>query len=96
VSDNRRIPVGGNTLSVFNLELRIRDPFFPDLIQYVPFVDAAELFTEGGTNISNIRRLFVTPGMGVRYFSPIGPIQGNVGYNPTKTRAGQAFFTPTN
>jgi outer membrane protein insertion porin family/translocation and assembly module TamA len=96
VSDNRRIPVGGNTLSVFNLELRIRDPFFPDLIQYVPFVDAAELFTEGGTNISNIKRLFVTPGMGVRYFSPIGPIQGNVGYNPSKTRAGQAFFTPSN
>lgn len=96
VSANRRIPVGGNTLSVFNVELRIRDPFFPDLIQYVPFVDAAELFTEGGRNISNTKRLFVTPGMGVRYFSPIGPIQGNVGYNPTKTRAGQAFFTPTN
>jgi outer membrane protein insertion porin family/translocation and assembly module TamA len=96
VSANRRIPVGGNTLSVFNLELRIRDPFFPDLIQYVPFVDAAELFTEGGTNISNIKRLFVTPGMGIRYFSPIGPIQGNAGYNPSKTRAGQAFFTPTN
>src|SRR4029079_15983036 len=32
VSDNRRIPVGGNRLSVLNLELRIRDPFFPDLI----------------------------------------------------------------
>jgi outer membrane protein insertion porin family/translocation and assembly module TamA len=95
VSDTRRIPVGGNTLSVFNLELRIRDPFFPDILQYVPFVDAAELFTEGGTGVSNIKRLFVTPGVGVRYFSPIGPIQGNVGYNPTKTRAGQAFFTPS-
>lgn len=95
-SENRKIPVGGSTLSVFNVELRIRDPFFPDIIQYVPFVDAAELFTEGGTSVSNIKRLFVTPGLGVRYFSPIGPIQGNVGYNPAKTRAGQAFFTPNN
>jgi outer membrane protein insertion porin family/translocation and assembly module TamA len=92
---DRTIPVGGTVLSVFNLELRIRDPFFPELLEYVPFVDAAQLFTERSTDVSNVKRLFVTPGFGARYFSPVGPIQGNVGYNPARVRAGQAFFTPT-
>jgi outer membrane protein insertion porin family/translocation and assembly module TamA len=90
----RTIPVGGTVLTVINTELRIRDPFFPELIEYVPFVDAGQLFTEGSTSVSNVKRLFITPGMGIRYFSPVGPIQGNVGYNPSRVRAGQAFFTP--
>lgn len=91
----RKIPVGGNVLAVFNLELRIRDPFFPDILEYVPFVDGGQLLSEGGANVTNLKRLFVTPGVGFRYFSPVGPIQMNVGYNPSKTPAGQAYFTPT-
>ena len=42
---SRTIPTGGNRLVVLNTELRIRDPFFPDLLEYVPFVDAGEVFT---------------------------------------------------
>jgi outer membrane protein assembly factor BamA len=93
-SDRRTIPLGGSTLGVANFELRIRDPFFPELLEYVPFVDVGGLFTEGGTNANNLKRLYVTPGLGVRYLSPVGGIQVNVGYNPQKTRAGQAYFTP--
>lgn len=90
----RKIPVGGNVLAVFNAELRIRDPFFPDLLEYVPFVDAGQLLSQGGANATNLKRLFVTPGLGFRYFSPVGPIQMNVGYNPSRVPAGQAYFTP--
>src|SRR5205814_3293099 len=36
----RSIPVGGNLLFVANVELRVRDPFFPALLEYVPFLDA--------------------------------------------------------
>lgn len=93
-SARRKIPVGGNVLAVFNAELRIRDPFFPDLLEYVPFVDAGQLLSESGANVTNLKRLFVTPGLGFRYFSPVGPIQLNVGYNPSKIPAGQAYFSP--
>src|SRR5258706_478852 len=84
-----RLPVGGDALVLLQNELRIRDPFFPDLIEYVPFIDAGQLWTrEQRTNRINLDRLIVTPGFGVRYFSPVGPIQANAGYNPSKTRAG--------
>lgn len=89
----RTIPTGGNRLAVLNVEMRIRDPFIPNLLEYVPFVDAGEVFTvEAGG--SNQGVLSVTPGLGLRYFSPIGPIQVNAGYNPSRTRAGQAYFAP--
>jgi outer membrane protein insertion porin family len=90
----RIIPTGGNRLIVANAELRIRDPFFPNLLEYVPFVDAGEVFTsEAGTSdLKN--RLSVTPGLGLRLFSPIGPIQLNAGYNPAKTRPGPAYIAP--
>jgi outer membrane protein insertion porin family/translocation and assembly module TamA len=91
----RRIPTGGNRLVVFNAELRIRDPFIPNLLEYVPFLDAGEVFTsEAGTIDLNLNRLSVTPGLGLRYFSPIGPIQLNAGYNPAKAPPGPAYFTP--
>ena len=93
-SDRRTIPLGGSTLGWANFELRIRDPFFPEALEYVPFVDVGGLFTEGGTNANNLKQLSVTPGFGLRYLSPVGPIQGNVGYNPRGTQVGQAYFTP--
>jgi outer membrane protein insertion porin family/translocation and assembly module TamA len=95
-SDRRTIPLGGGTLGVANFELRIRDPFFPEALEYVPFVDVGGLFTEGGTNVDNSKKVYYTPGLGVRYLSPIGSIQGNVGYNAERTRKGQAYFTPLN
>jgi outer membrane protein insertion porin family len=90
----RTIPTGGNRLIVLNAEFRIRDPFFPNVLEYVPFVDAGEVFTsEAGT--SDLKNRFaVTPGLGLRYFSPIGPIQVNAGYNPFRARAGPAYFAP--
>ena len=91
----RTIPTGGNRLVVVNTELRIRDPFIPDLLEWVPFLDAGEVLTsEVGKSGFNLDRLTVTPGLGARYFSPIGPIQLNAGYNPSKTRAGQAYYAP--
>jgi outer membrane protein insertion porin family len=91
--DTRTIPVGGNTLLVMNAELRLRDPFFPDAIQYVPFLDAGEVWTrETGVRGLNLDQLAVTPGLGLRYSSPVGPIQLNAGYNPAPPRGGQGYW----
>jgi len=89
----RSIPVGGNTSLVLNAEIRLRDPFLPDLIEYIPFIDAGQVWTrQTGKPGFNLNQLDYTPGVSVRYFSPIGPIQVNVGYNRYGSRAGQAFF----
>jgi outer membrane protein assembly factor BamA len=92
----RSIPVGGNFLFVVNAELRVRDPFFPALLEYVPFLDAGAVQQVGVHNLS-ARSLSYTPGLGIRVFSPIGPIQLNVGYNAYGGRAGTAYFaSPVN
>jgi len=89
----RSVPSGGNLLAVANAELRIRDPFFTDLLEYVPFVDAGQVW------ISDIRQsvhqpaLAVTPGLGIRYLSPVGPVQLNLGYNSYDAVPGVAYYT---
>jgi outer membrane protein insertion porin family/translocation and assembly module TamA len=89
----RRSPAGGNSLFVVNTELRIRDPFIPELLEYVPFIDAGQVWTrEPGSKQLNTQRAEITPGLGIRVLSPVGPIQLNVGYNPSKPRPGPAYF----
>ena len=89
----RRVPTGGNRLLVLNAELRLRDPFFPDLLEYVPFVDAGQVWVRTvGTQGLNVKPLSVTPGLGIAYYSPIGPIQFNMGYNPNASPPGPAYF----
>ncbi|MDB4876868.1 MAG: surface antigen [Gemmatimonadetes bacterium] len=89
----RTVPVGGNQLIVANVELRLRDPFFPELLQYALFTDAGEVWTrQPGVKNLGFTRLAVTPGIGVRISSPVGPINVNAGYNPYGSPAAQAYF----
>jgi outer membrane protein assembly complex protein YaeT len=93
VRAQRTIPVGGNQLVVANAELRLRDPFFPDLLQYVLFTDAGDVWTrQPGVRHLGFTRLFVTPGVGIRVFSPVGPISVNAGYNPYGSPGSPAYF----
>jgi outer membrane protein assembly factor BamA len=69
-------PTGGSTLLEANLELRF--PIWGENLRGAAFVDAGEIWAEG----DDIRPagLAVTPGLGIRYFSPVGPIRIDVGY----------------
>ncbi len=87
------IPTGGNALLIANFEYRVRDVFFPRLVQYTFFTDAGEVWTPGpGESYLGFQNLKWTPGIGVRYFSPVGPIQLNVGYNPYRRPAGPVYY----
>ena len=91
--ESRTIPVGGNTVFVFNAELRLRDPFFPELLEYVPFLDGGQVWTRvGNVQGFNIKNIVLTPGLGIRLFSPIGPIQLNMGYNSHPSQPGPAYY----
>lgn len=91
---DRTVPTGGDNVIVANAELRVRAPAYPELMQYALFVDAGQVWNRGragtGVNFSDIR---VTPGVGLRVFTPVGPIRVDVGYNPYRRPAGPAYVT---
>ena len=96
----RVVPVGGNSLIVANFETRVRSPFLPELVQYTFFADAGDVWQRGiavGATDHKAGSLYLnglrwTPGIGVRVFTPVGPFQANVGYNPYPRPAGAIYF----
>ena len=96
----RVVPVGGNSLIVANFEVRLRSFIYPELIQYTLFADAGDVWQRGrnvGAREHKRSALFLnglkwTPGVGVRVFTPVGPFQANVGYNPFARPAGAIYF----
>jgi outer membrane protein insertion porin family/translocation and assembly module TamA len=90
----RVVPLGGNSLIVANLEYRLRDPFFfPDLLQYVFFVDGGDVWTRGGATSRGLRMKW-TPGIGIRALTPVGPVQVNVGWNGHPREDGSIYYNP--
>lgn len=91
---DRTVPTGGDNVIVANVELRMRAPAYPELAQYALFIDAGQVWNRGragtGVNFADIR---VTPGVGLRVFTPVGPLRIDVGYNPYRRPAGPAYIT---
>jgi len=85
----RVVPLGGNSVLVANLELRMRSPVFPDVLQFTAFADAGKVAPDVRINLSGLRW---TPGVGVRLATPVGPLRLDVGYNPYALAAGAAYF----
>lgn len=87
------LPVGGNSVAVANVELRMPSPFFPDRLQVAFFADAGQVWTRGGTGAEqSFGTMRVTPGIGVRLASVVGPIRLDIGFNPYQPREGAAYF----
>jgi outer membrane protein assembly factor BamA len=81
-------PTGGNQMVFGNVELR-----FPlsvsGRVGGVVFVDAGQVFlTQTAGNTPGIR---VTPGVGIRIFTPLGPVRFDLGYNPHGSEKGPLF-----
>ena len=90
----RTVPVGGNTLFVANFDYRFRSPVLPQLLQFTFFTDVGTVWNRNTfTSFGGFSPSW-TPGLGVRVFTPLGPIQVNAGYNPYPPKFGEALFTP--
>jgi outer membrane protein insertion porin family len=90
---SRILPVGGNSVAVGNLELRMPAPYIPDRLQVAFFVDAGQVWTRGASGAEqSFGHLRFTPGIGVRIASPVGPIRLDVGYNGYDREGGAAYF----
>jgi outer membrane protein assembly factor BamA len=71
---------GGNTLGIGQLELRVPAPVWGQRLRLALFVDAGTLYERGKTNLSPIQ-LRVTPGVGLRLSTPLGPARFDIAYN---------------
>ena len=76
-------PLGGTSLLEGSVEVRV--PVWRALVGAV-FVDAALLGTESSAPFRNATGA-ITPGFGVRYESPVGPIRVDLGFRPTLRQA---------
>jgi outer membrane protein assembly factor BamA len=90
----RQVPVGGNTLFVTNIDYRLPSPVLSQLLQFTLFADMGTVWNRQTHTQFGGFRPYWTPGVGVRVFSPLGPIQVNAGYNPYPPYIGQALYTP--
>ena len=88
----RIVPVGGNSLVVANLELRLRSPVLPDVLQFGVFVDAGDVWNRGGVSTFGGYQIKVTPGVQVAALTPIGPVRVVVGYNPYRQSTGPLYY----
>ena len=90
---------GGNTSVVATVEWRVTMPKPWNVIELAAFVDAGFVWNRGavmdsaghtiGVSFSDIK---YTPGFGVRYLSPVGPIRVDFAYNKYGTGFGAAYY----
>ncbi|HET7251429.1 MAG TPA: BamA/TamA family outer membrane protein [Gemmatimonadales bacterium] len=85
-------PTGGNALFVANAELRVPAPVFPERVQLAGFVDAGEVYIRQ-RDILSLKSMRVTPGVGVRVVTPLGPVRVDVAYNGYAPQSGVLWLS---
>jgi outer membrane protein assembly factor BamA len=80
---------GGNALSVANVELRFPSPLFRNRLRLAAFVDAGTVF-QRGSDVSP-RYIVVTPGIGFRVITPLGPARLDIAYNGYSLQSGPLY-----
>lgn len=85
----RYSPVGGNMLGVGNVEIRLPSPIWGRHFRWVAFVDAGVLWDRD----QNDPAIRVTPGVGLRLVTPLGPVRLDVGYNGYGQQTGALYLS---
>jgi len=89
----RVTPTGGNTLAVGNVELRFPSPILRETVRLAAFVDLGALWERGGAGVLGRINPRLTPGVGVRVATPLGPARLDVAYNFSRLQPGPLFAT---
>jgi len=86
----RTSPIGSYAIALANLELRFPSPVWGSRLRLAAFVDAGELWdqTAGGLLPAGLR---ITPGVGLRVGTPLGPLRVDVAYNEYPRQAGPLY-----
>ena len=86
----RAVPTGGTLAAVGNVELRWRPKVLTEFVQFVAFIDMGNVWTGEGDDLNNTP-IFVTPGIGLRVSTPVGPIRLDLAYNSYAPTPGPAY-----
>jgi outer membrane protein assembly factor BamA len=78
VGNTRTSAVGGNDIFLANVEWRYS---LSRTVTAAVFLDAGQVM-ERDSSFFDLSKLRVTPGVGIRFASPLGPIRFDVGFNP--------------
>lgn len=89
--DIRAAPTGGNSAFVMNAELRLPSPVFPHRMRLGIFVDVGQVW-EREKELVSVQGIRVTPGVGMRFATPLGPVRLDVAYNGYAPEQGRLFF----
>jgi outer membrane protein insertion porin family/translocation and assembly module TamA len=81
---------GGNDLFFANVELRFPLPALGGRLEGAVFVDAGQLLVRG-QDAFEYDGLRITPGIGLRFGTGIGPIRLDVGYNGYRPQTGPLY-----
>jgi outer membrane protein assembly factor BamA len=88
--DVRFSATGGNTLAVGNVELRIPSPILNSRMRIAFFVDAGTVWERGKEDVAPAD-LRITPGIGFRIGTPLGPARLDIAYNGYERQPGALY-----
>lgn len=91
VPDTVTVASGGNSLVLLNAELRFPLPGFGGRLSGAAFVDVGQLF-ERGDALVDLSQTRVTPGVGVRIATPLGPMRLDVAFNGYRPEQGPLYL----
>jgi outer membrane protein assembly complex protein YaeT len=84
-------PLGSYAIALANLELRIPSPVWGSRLRLAAFVDAGELWDETAGRLIPAG-LKITPGLGLRVGTPLGPLRVDVAYNGYARQSGPLYL----
>jgi outer membrane protein insertion porin family len=82
---------GGNSILVANAELRVPSPLLSDRLRFALFVDAGTVWERGGGGSGATPALRITPGGGLRFVTPLGPVRVDAAYNSYNLPPGRLY-----
>ncbi|HUF49199.1 MAG TPA: BamA/TamA family outer membrane protein [Longimicrobiales bacterium] len=86
------VPTGGTAVVVVNAELRMPSPVMRDLMRLAFFIDAGAVDTRSVWDL-NPGDWKITPGVGVRLQTPVGPVRVDFGFNPYSNPTAPLLFS---
>ena len=87
----RASPLGSSAIALANLELRLPSPVWASRLRLAVFVDAGELWEQTENSGLVPGGLRITPGIGLRIATPLGPMRFDVAYNDYPGQPGRLY-----
>lgn len=85
-------PTGGNQVILANAELRFPLPVFGGRFGAAVFADAGQVIERREREVLGLRALRITPGIGIRLATPLGPMRLDVAYNGYGPQQGRLYL----